>query len=102
MVEKQKLRPEVEAALEGRGLEAVRTQVAAAAIGPGTISDVPGLKAGDGQRIRLIDAECWIQRKTAEIARRDSIRYWSMLALTIVAAVAAIVAAWEGWSAVKP
>jgi hypothetical protein len=90
----------VEAALEAHGLEAVRAHITATATRP--VTDAPILKTSDGQRIAFEDAKLWIERKTTAIERRDSIRFWLTFAVAGVGALAAIVAAWEGWPAVKP
>ena len=98
---------EVEGGLEDRGLEAVRTLIVTA--GPAAGAAVHGLMVrGASTWISRTDAEFWVERKDAERAAalkqkeaaaawRDTIRFWVMLALTAGGAIAAGVAAWEGW-----
>jgi hypothetical protein len=106
--ERKLLQPEMEAGLEDRGLEAVRVLLVTSAPGAGAI--VQGLEArgGNNKWISRADAEFWVRRKDGERAsaleqkqasaeRRDTIRFWLTLALTGLGAVAAMVAAWEGW-----
>lgn len=54
--------------------------------------------------VRQKDAEraAALEQKEAAAARRDAIRFWVMLAITAVGALAAGLAAWEGWPAAKP
>jgi hypothetical protein len=94
--------PYVDAALDDRGLEVVRMLM----VNLSRNGVVMTVDAGGGVQVPVTraDAEAWIKRKEieqatistrkeAEAARRDTIRFCSMLALTAVGAVAAIVAA---------
>ena len=105
------LSPEVEAGLEERGLEAVRIVLATAPPKPDAL--VPGLRAsGDLAWVSRADAEFWVRRKDEEreeararenaaAARREASRFWWNFIITCVGTVAAIMAAVEGWLALR-
>jgi hypothetical protein len=95
MTADRQLGPEVVAGLEARGPEGVRILLGPAP--PAAHTPLAGLYTSDSKSIIRSDAELWLKQKEAEGARRDTIRFLVVVVLSGISAVAAIVAAWEGW-----
>ena len=65
---------------------------------PGEPGNIPGLYDLKGNYIRRSDAEIWVERRTHEAERRARVRFYTLLFLTSVAAVASLIAAFQSFS----
>jgi len=89
------LDPDVVGGLEKRGLEAVRILLVLGGA-PGEPGNIPGLYDLKGNYIRRSDAELWVERQTRAAEQRQTSRFYALLFLVSVAALASVVAALEG------
>jgi hypothetical protein len=88
--------PDVERELQLLGVEGVRDLLRVSTngySGTGALADIglPNSKATRG------DLLSWIQCQEAGKGRRENRRFWWTVALSAIAAVAAVIAAVEGW-----
>jgi len=102
-IKRANIAPHVREGLETRGVETVRVLLVTSA-GPGLGSIVEGLTDTQGKWVSRADAEAWLNEQKAIEDHTARQRQTLMLRWTgagvvaaVIAAVAGIIAAWEGW-----